>query len=174
MSADLASLVDQLRATLARMEVALGAIADAIVWTGKDTKVQWCNAAFDKLVNQPHIMVLGAKLSDLLPLTKAGQYIISESYPNVRVLNGEYQATQYEFQQGERSLVLEVSGNCVQFVGGERSAVLVIRDITSAKYQEAERKRTAAALQMQAAAIQASIDGIAILDSNQTYVSTLR
>ncbi|NMG22509.1 hypothetical protein [Brasilonema bromeliae] len=112
MSANLTSLTSQLRATLGKMEVALGAIAygraslnaDAIVWTGDDGKVQWCNAAFDKLVSQPHILVLNMKLSDLLPLKQAGEAVAPESYPNMRVLVQQYEATEYEFQQGDYSL----------------------------------------------------------------------
>lgn len=159
MSADLAGLVEQLRATLGKMEVALSTITDAIVWTGKDTKVQWCNAAFDKLVNRSHIMVLGAKLSDLLPLIQAGQSVPPELYPDVRVLGGEHKATEYEFQQGidaeqlvlgHRSLILEISGNCVELTGGDKSAVLVIRDVTQAKRVEAERQQAEVELQRRA------------------------
>lgn len=58
MKTDLIDLVNQLQSTLAMMEVVLGAIADAIVCIGSDGRVQWCNAAFDRLVNLPHILVI--------------------------------------------------------------------------------------------------------------------
>jgi len=143
---DLMSLVNQLRATLGKMEVALGSIADAIVWTGTDGKVQWCNTAFDKLVNRPHILTLNVKLNDLLPLAQAGQAIPFESYPHLRALAGQYDITEYEFQQGEQSLILEISGNCIEMAEGDCCAVLVLRDVTQAKRIAAECQEAEAAL----------------------------
>ncbi|PSB30030.1 PAS domain S-box protein [Stenomitos frigidus] len=145
MSTHLESLVNQLRSTLGRMEMALGAIADAIVWIGQDGKIQWCNAAFDQLVKQPHILVLGKTFSDLLPLSQAGQAVPLTHYPDARVLGGEYPITEYEFQQGDRPLVLEIAGNCLERSEGDseqglpsNSAVLVIRDVTQAKQAQAD------------------------------------
>jgi two-component system sensor histidine kinase/response regulator len=163
-----ADLVSQLRATLGRMEVALGAIADAIVWTGKDGRVQWCNAAFDRLANQAHILVLGAKLTNLLPLVQADQPIAPESYPHVKVLSGEYQVTEYEFQSGDRSLVLEISGNSVDLGDGNPSAVLVIRDVTQAKRLEAQRQQAEREreeyLSLLRATLESTADGILVVD----------
>ena len=165
-----ADLVSQLRATLGRMEVALGAIADAIVWTGRDGKVQWCNAAFDKLVNQPHILVLGLKLLDLLPLTQTGQPVSPESYPDVLMLKGEYQATEYEYQQDTQSLILEISGNSVELADGDKSAVLVIRDITQDKRLAAERssaqQKREESLSLLRSTLEATADGILVVDRN--------
>lgn len=63
MATDVIDLVNQLRSTLGTMEVMLGAISDAIVWTDAEGTIQWCNAAFDRLVNQSHILVLNQSLS---------------------------------------------------------------------------------------------------------------
>ncbi|WP_375506764.1 PAS domain S-box protein [uncultured Nostoc sp.] len=172
MSIHLTNLVNQLRAILGKMEVALGAIADAIVWTGSDGKIQWCNTAFDKLVNQPHILVLNAKLSDLLFLSLAGEPVSPESYPNMRVLGGEYEITEeYEFHDVKhRCLILEISGNCVQIAGGDKSSILVIRDVTQAKHWEAERslaqQEQAETLSLLQATLESTADGIIVVNQN--------
>ncbi|MDZ8107798.1 MAG: PAS domain S-box protein [Nostoc sp. DedQUE12a] len=172
MSINLTNLVNQLRAILGKMEVALGAIADAIVWTGSDGKIQWCNTAFDKLVNQPHILVLNAKLSNLLFLSLAGEAVAPESYPNMRVLGGEDQITEeFEFHDSKhRSLILEISANCVEIAGGDRSSILVIRDVTQAKHYEAERylaqQKQAETLSLLQATLESTADGIIVVNQD--------
>ncbi|MEH2110248.1 PAS domain S-box protein [Nostoc sp.] len=170
MSIHLTSLVNQLRAILGKMEVALGAIADAIVWTGSNGKIQWCNTAFDKLVNQPHILVLNSKLSDLLFLSIADEAVAPESYPNMRVLKEEYEITEeYECRDGRhRSLILEISGNCVELAGGDRSSILVIRDVTQAKQWETEgylaQQKQAETLSLLQATLESTADGIIVVN----------
>ncbi|MEH2139052.1 PAS domain S-box protein [Nostoc sp.] len=132
MSAKQLEQVKQLEATLAKMEVTLDAIADGVVWVGEDRRIQWCNSAFESLVNQLQGTVCGLKLTDLLPLTQAGQAVSSETYPDVRIHNGEYKTTNYQLQQGERTLTLEISGSCTGLTD-DKCAVLVIRDITQAQ-----------------------------------------
>ncbi|MBW4448223.1 MAG: PAS domain S-box protein [Spirirestis rafaelensis WJT71-NPBG6] len=171
MDIDLTGLVNQLRATLGKMELALGAIADAIAWTGQDGKVEWCNAAFDKLVNKPHILVLNAKLSGLLPLKQAGITVSPEFYPDLKVLRGEYQAAEeYEFQQDDRSLILEICGNFAELPGGNKSAVMVIRDVTKAKRSEAKRlqieQEQAQTLSLLQATLESTADGIIVVNQN--------
>ena len=53
---------------MGRMEVALGEVLESIVWTDVDGRVEWCNAAFERLLGQPRITILGGRLSDLLPI----------------------------------------------------------------------------------------------------------
>ncbi|WP_315787990.1 PAS domain S-box protein [Fischerella sp. JS2] len=129
MSAQQLEQVKQLQATLTKMEVTLSAIADAVVWIGEDRRIQWCNSSFESLVNQLHGTVCGLQLTDLLPLAQTGQPVAENFYPDVRLLNGEYATTNYQLTQGERSLILEISGNCTR-LAEEKFAVLVIRDIT--------------------------------------------
>jgi signal transduction histidine kinase len=136
MENDLALQLSRLRSTLGKMEVALGAIDNAIVWTGEDTVVQWCNTVFDRLLDRPHITIVGRQLIELLPLAQQGQEILPSAHPVVKALQNQLKATEYEFQQYEQTLILEISGSCIQLVGGEKCAVLVIRDITVRKQIE--------------------------------------
>jgi len=137
MDNDPALQLNRLRSTLGKMEVALGAIDDAIAWIGEDTKVQWCNTAFDLLIDQPHITILGQSLIQLLPLTQQGQVIANESHPVLRALQNQLKATEYEFQKSHQQVILEISGSCIEFIEGEKCAVLTIRDITAYKQTQA-------------------------------------
>jgi len=172
MSTDLTALVDQLRATLGKMEVVLGVIADAIVWTGSDGKIQWCNSAFSKLVNQPHILTLNAKLSEVLFLRVAGEAVAPELYPNMRVLEEESEITQeYEcYDDKHRVLILEISSSCVKLPGGEKSCVLTIRDKTQAKGCEAKRslaeQKQAETLSLLQATLESTADGIIVINED--------
>ncbi|PSN10495.1 hypothetical protein C7293_27870, partial [filamentous cyanobacterium CCT1] len=147
MGVDLAARVDQLQTTLSKMELALGAIADAIVWTGCDNRVQWCNAAFDRLVDHDHTSILNQPLPQVLPLQVQGQPLVRCDYPSYQVLAGDYQTAQYEFCQGEQTRCLEISGSLIYFDDDHCSAVMVIRDITAAKRRGEERQRHLFALQ---------------------------
>ncbi|MFN6570183.1 PAS domain S-box protein [Dendronalium sp. ChiSLP03b] len=126
--------LEQLQTTLTRMQVTLDAIADAVVWVGEDGCIHWWNSNFATLVNQPHSSIFGSQLNELLPLALAGQPIALSAYPDVKIHNGEYQTTNYELQQGDRTLILQISGSCAGITGDRcQCAVLVIRDITQAQ-----------------------------------------
>ncbi|MEH1809690.1 PAS domain S-box protein [Nostoc sp.] len=118
----------QLQTTVNKMELTLGAIADAVVWVGEDRLIQWCNSRFEALVNQNQATVCGGKLTDLLPLTQLGQPVALPCYPDVQILNGEYETTNYQLQQDEQ-ITLQISGSC-NGLTSDRCAILVIRDIT--------------------------------------------
>lgn len=170
MSADLLSLVNQLRSTLGTMEIALGAIADAIVWTDDDGTIQWCNTAFDRLVDRSHVLVLSSKFSEVLPLTQAGSAIDPQNYPNVKVLQGEYIVTEYEFERDGRLIILEISGSCATLKHDDSGealdnsclAVLVIRDVTEVRQIAVRQQRTEAALRQSELRFQAFFDNAAV------------
>lgn len=131
-------VIKELRATLGKMELALGSINEAIVWTGEDRGIQWCNTTFDNLVNQSHIAILGQPLSELLPLSYQGEEVSQSEHPVFKILTEDFPTTEYEFQQQDKTLILEISGSCLQMKTGEKAAVLTIRDITQRKQMEDE------------------------------------
>jgi hypothetical protein len=60
-------LLAELRLTLGRLEAALGAVEEALVFTDLEGKVEWTNFSFDRLVGRPRLQSLGRSLADLLP-----------------------------------------------------------------------------------------------------------
>ncbi|WP_414548004.1 PAS domain S-box protein [Anabaena sp. CCY 0017] len=168
MSAEQLEQVRQLQTTLAKMEVTLGAIADAVVWVGEDRRVQWCNSSFKHLVNQPHSKIDGVILSDLLPLFQAGKLVDSSAYPDVLIHSGEYKTTNYQFQYNQRSLMLQISGNYIELTD-DHCAVLVIRDVTQAQEDINQRQQAQQALENSLSLLSATFesiqDGILAIDS---------
>ncbi|MEW6736093.1 MAG: ATP-binding protein [Acidobacteriota bacterium] len=136
-----ATLISQLRTTLGKMEVALSTIAEAIVWTNHEGMIEWCNTAFDCLVARQHLEVLGAQLSELLPLEQQGQSVSPEMHPVKIVLQLARSFTEiYEFHKQDKRAILEISGAQVRFDQNNISAVLAIRDITEQKKSEESLK----------------------------------
>ncbi|MCL6432739.1 MAG: PAS domain S-box protein [Leptolyngbyaceae cyanobacterium HOT.MB2.61] len=154
------------QATLSKMEIALEAIADAIVWTDAQQRIEWYNPAFNRLVNHPSTSLIGASLIDVLPLTQAGQGVAATAYPDARVRQGEHPTTEYEYGQGEQSRLLEIAATCVESEDGQ-SVVLVLRDITQARRVAAEHQRVEQeqeqTLSLLKATLESTADGILVV-----------
>ena len=140
---DLNNQVKELRATLGKMEIALGNVDAAIVWTDPQGRVQWCNTTFDRLVSKPHILVLGQKLTDLLPLTINGEIVSQDLHPVAIAIETQSKNQGiYQFQYGEEELILEISWSYLHLDDNSEqskshnSAVIVIHDITERKKSE--------------------------------------
>ena len=142
MTTESIKLIGQLRATLGKMEVALGAIDEAIVWTDEKGSIQWCNTSFNLLVGRTYLEVLGARLLDLLPIEHEGQSLLPEQHPLVRALKGPDNAHGiYESSKGGSKSILEITAASVQLNEQEKSVVLAIQDITGRKQTEKEIQR---------------------------------
>lgn len=163
--ADPWKLVDQLRATLGKMEVALGAINDAIVWTDQAGVVQWCNAPFGRLIGKSHLQLLGAPLVGLLPLDRGGQPLAASVHPvTVALASGASSEEVYEFRRDDRRLVLEVSVTPVQFGDPPRSIVVVLYDVTKRmEIEEALRQSEERFRQL----AEATFEGVAISEEGK-------
>lgn len=147
MTNDSSELISQLRATLGKMETALGAISNGIVWTDEAGNIQWCNTAFDRLVGHRHLDVLGAKLIDLLPLQQDEERLSPEAHPVNLSLRGQAKGRgYYGCSLGSQEMRLDISWFRIEFPEHEKSSVLVIWDITEQERLNGERKRQAAEL----------------------------
>ena len=136
MNTDLVELVNQQQTTLSKMEVALDAIADGVVFVNQDSQVEWCNRAFEQLVQRSHSRIIGSQFSELLPLAQAGVPIIRDTYPDVKIREGEYQTTAYELiNEGNPSLILQISGKCTG-VAQDQIAIITICDLSAQKRTE--------------------------------------
>lgn len=149
--------IDSLRSTLGKMEVALGSISDSIVWTDSTGQIQWCNAAFDRLIGKPHIALLGEPVVDLMPLKEHGTSIPGQAHPVSLILNKKTDKSgYYEFMRGERAIPVEIVGRYVEVGPTEPSVVVVVRDMTGAKEMEQVR--------LQSTALEAAANAIVITD----------
>lgn len=130
-------LIDQLRTTLGKMEVALDAVTDAIVWADGEGILQWSNLAFSKLVGKPNITMLGSKLVDLLPLQRDGSNVTINQHPVNLVLSKRPFAKDTFLYQGQyHAAYLVVAATRIQSDEYGRGIVLTIQDITEVQQQQ--------------------------------------
>ncbi|MBW2483249.1 MAG: PAS domain S-box protein, partial [Deltaproteobacteria bacterium] len=147
----------ELRATLGKIEVALGAISDAIVWTDQSGRIQWCNKAFDELVGSPHIVNLGKPLGELLPVWEHGTLLPYLGHPVSLILQRKENIDgYYDYIRNEQTTYLEFLGRYLEMPGAQESAVIVIRDISQEKNLEQ--------IKLQSAALHHAANAIAITD----------
>lgn len=110
--AQLKTLVSQMRLTMGKMEVALGAIGEAIVWTDRKGAIQWCNRTFDQLMPLPHVRVLGLPLVEALPLLQDGQAVPRAEHPMSLLMGGRDRVEgRYQFQRHGRPVPVNVTGS---------------------------------------------------------------
>jgi PAS domain S-box-containing protein len=153
----------ELRTTLGKMEVALGSIADAIVWTDHTGRIQWCNKPFDNLIGSPHIANLGKLITELLPLSEHGTRLPEKGHPASQILSRKKNINGYfEFARGGETFNLEFLGRHLEMPGSNGFAVIVIRDIT--RFKELEQ------VKLQGAALHHAANAIAITDKKGAVI----
>lgn len=139
MKENLQTQINQLRFTLGKMEVALDAVENAIVWTDERGHIQWCNVIFEHLAACRRLMILGKPLLDILPLKRENNHLERELHPAHIVFEDKVNGTEfYEFDRESNRLILEISWSSITFEQSDSSAVFVIRDVTREKQAEAE------------------------------------
>ncbi|MFK7800971.1 MAG: sensor histidine kinase [Anaerolineae bacterium] len=123
-------LVNKLRAVLGRMEIATMLSSDAMVWSDERGVVQWCNSAFEDLINTPRYEILGAELVKLLVLYKDKKMVRAEDHPvNTTLANKTHKIEQYVCQLGENRTHLEIAQAPTIDGNEQTNVVLVLRQV---------------------------------------------
>jgi len=126
-----AEIIRQLQSTLSKMEMALGSIPDAIAMANTDGNIQWCNQPFARLVGQPDTMLGGTNLVGMLPLHERGQDSPTRHHPvHVTLTAGADVTGIYEFRNGARKLIMEVTTTLNRSGKEDATVVLLLHDIT--------------------------------------------
>jgi len=139
------SQINQLRATLSKMEIALSTVEECIVWTNSQGQIKWCNASFERLLDQPRLFLLGTPLLNKLPLLLNGKGIHEKDHPVEIALETKTSGKQdYEFQSLSQLFILEIAWSFVEIGNNlspedSASAVLVLREVT--QQRQAARKQ---------------------------------
>lgn len=127
-------LISQLRGTLGKLELVLGTIAEAIVWTDDHGDIQWCNAAFDRLAGHQHLKLLGMPFLEALPLEISGRGVAStQELLNASTTSGDIV---YERRSASGLTLLEISTSTT-VLGDTPTLVFALRDVTARKRAEA-------------------------------------
>ena len=145
-------VIDELRETIGKMEVALSEIEDSIVWTDGKGEVRWCNKAFDQLIGKNHLSILGSDLSELLPLKTQGSSAAGAEYPILQLLASEYNRGEFEAEIQGAMEILEISCSGFSLRDSHKYVILALRVVTRQRRMAdalaASRKRMEQELQI--------------------------
>lgn len=123
-------LVNKLRAVLGRMEIATMLSSDAMVWADERGVIQWCNSAFEDLIDTPRYEILGAELVRLLILYKGKKMVKGDDHPvNSTLINKTHKIEQYVCQLGANRTHLEIAQAPTIDANEQTNVVLVLREV---------------------------------------------
>lgn len=132
----------ELRRTLGKLEISLGAIREGLVWIGASGSIQWCNQAFDRLVGLPHFSILGRPARELLALRPAAGVPAADADPVQAAFRTGSACGDYVLPA--TGAVLEVEATRVELPADQRIVILVVRDVTQARRDEEASRRLGA------------------------------
>ena len=159
-------LIERLRATLSKLEVALGATRDAIAWTDERGRIEWCNAPFDRLAGKPHMSVIGQDIVKAVPLDKWS--VDDAPHPAKAVLaSRSFLSETLAVKRDGQQIYLDFFGSWAQGGGVKPIAVFVLREVTARVMREEQLRRATAILRAQ---LDSTQDGLLIVDENARIV----
>ncbi|MCA9408226.1 MAG: PAS domain-containing protein [Candidatus Omnitrophica bacterium] len=131
-----------LRTTLGKMELALGAIKEAILWTDLNGRIQWSNTTFHEIINKEKIFTLGSDIFEVLPLrTDDGVEIPKERHPVQLVISTKgFVDNYYQYIRDGHKYIFYMSIAYIKSVQNDASIIISIQDITQRRELGEEKK----------------------------------
>ncbi|MBS1829853.1 MAG: PAS domain S-box protein [Acidobacteria bacterium] len=130
-AADLTPCQAQLRDTFEKLNAALEAVSEAIVWTNDAGAVVWCNPAFEAFTGVANAQVQGQLLTPLLPLYCGAEMIDSNAHPvRLALEEGIASTATFDYYRDGHPRIVELSTRIVWPPEGHKSVVVAIHDIT--------------------------------------------
>lgn len=113
------------------MEIALGAIREAIVWCERSGAILWSNSSFQKMIGCPAGGLERGNVIIVAPLLRDGGRIQDSQHPlNLVALTGRPISGIFEFVMESRRYTLDVIAHPVAMANEADTVILVLRDIS--------------------------------------------
>lgn len=126
-------LINQLRGTLSKLELALGLIKESILLLNLDGTIQWCNESFSNYIEKKHIEILGKHFNEVIQLNAIHGEMLPLDYLKK---NPEEELIQEYHYKNKTHRILNIYAAKTKLEESTESYVIVISDITSKKERE--------------------------------------
>jgi PAS domain S-box-containing protein len=128
--------LDQVRAVLGKMNLAIENISDSIIWSETGGKIFWSNRAFEQLVSQSIYDLIGKNFLEVLELSVGGHAVSSNEHPIFLALENGNSKSEYEINIATESKNVIVESATFEIENGDVYVVSTIKDITDQKQLE--------------------------------------
>lgn len=122
--------VKQLRATLSKLDIALGSINESIAWLNSKGHIEWCNTAFYKMTDKIRIKTLSKSINEILNLTENNE--IMNAFQTIRTLSNskESQIKTCQLITDQENKNVELFSKRMNTLNNEIYYIILIRDVT--------------------------------------------
>lgn len=125
-----------LQNTLSNIELAFAVVNEAICWVDDTWRIKWCNQTFDRLIEKPHIMILGSIFNEILNFEYKDKKIKFEQLIKKELTKDKTEVKkELILNHKNDKKIFEVIYKRLNHTKNDKLAVIVLRDITLEKSQ---------------------------------------
>ncbi|ATN86739.1 sensor domain-containing protein [Coxiella burnetii] len=121
------SYFDQVFNTLGKLDVALSALNEAIVWTDHEGHIAWCNLPFSQLISRPRIEIIGLFIDKTITLKKGNQIISLFKVCHEKL---HFKEEIIEFAKDSKTLYLSAFSQQIVDKKGGLHFIIALQDVT--------------------------------------------